>query len=31
MENKYQVLLFDRLQENYAGFAEQWSALTQPS
>lgn len=28
MENKYQVLLFDRLQENYAAFTGQWSAMT---
>ena len=28
MENKYQVLLFDRLQENYAAFADQWSAMS---
>ena len=30
MENKYQVLLFDRIQENYAAFAGQWSAMTPP-
>ncbi len=28
MENKYQVLLFDKLQENYDGFLADWSALT---
>ena len=28
MENKYQVLLFDRIQENYAAFTGQWSALS---
>ena len=28
MENKFQVLLFDRLQENHAGFVARWSALT---
>lgn len=28
MENKYQALLFDRLQENYASFVAQWSALS---
>lgn len=28
MENKNQVLLFDRIQENYAAFAGQWSAMT---
>lgn len=27
MENKHQVLLFDRLQENYAGFLAEWSAM----
>jgi len=27
MENKNQVLLFDRLQENYAAFAVQWSTM----
>ncbi len=27
MENKHQVLLFDRLQENYADFLAEWSAL----
>lgn len=28
MENKYQVLLFDRLEKNYADFVTGWSALT---
>lgn len=28
MENKYKVLLFDKLQENYADFLAEWSALT---
>ena len=28
MENKHQVLLFDRLQKNHSDFVSGWSALT---
>lgn len=28
MENKHQVLLFDRLRENYADFVAEWSAMS---
>ncbi|MBR0597681.1 DUF3848 domain-containing protein [Sinanaerobacter chloroacetimidivorans] len=28
MENKHQVLLFDRLRENYADFAAEWSSMS---
>ncbi len=30
MENKYQVLLFDRIQENYADAAGRWAAMSPP-